>query len=104
MRKWLGPLLGFAVALAMLLWTWGTWPDPLVDFGGELYVPWRLAEGDVLYRDVAYFTGPLSPYLNAALFRVFGTSLLALVLLNLLVLAGIAALLHRLLARIAGEL
>src|SRR5262245_36105510 len=88
----------------MLAWTWGTWPDPIVDFGGELYVPWRLAEGDVLYRDVAYFTGPLSPYLNAAVFKVFGTSLLALVLANLLVLAGIAFLLHRILARIAGEL
>ena len=59
--KWWGPLCGVAVGAAMLAWTWGTWPDVLVDFGGELYVPWRLAEGDVLYRDVAYFTGPLSP-------------------------------------------
>ncbi len=104
MRKSTGPLLGVAVFAAMLVWTWGTWPDVLVDFGGELYVPWRLAEGDVLYRDVAYFTGPLSPYVNAAVFRVFGASLLALVVANLAVLAGIAGLLHRLVARIAGDL
>lgn len=104
MRKCLGPLVCVLVGVTMLLWTWGTWPDVLVDFGGELYVPWRLAEGDVLYRDVAYFTGPLSPYFNAAVFRVFGASLLALVVANLTVLTGIAVLLHRLVARIAGDL
>jgi 4-amino-4-deoxy-L-arabinose transferase-like glycosyltransferase len=103
-RRCAGPLLGLAVGAAMLAWTWGTWPDVMVDFGGELYVPWRLAQGDVLYRDVAYFTGPLSPYLNAGVFRVLGTSFLALVIANLAVLAGIAVLLHRLVARIAGEL
>ncbi len=102
--RWLGLGLGFAVFAAMLAWTWGTWCDAIVDFGGELYVPWRLAEGDVLYRDVAYFTGPLSPYLNALVFRVLGTSLLSLVLANLAVLGGIAFLLHRILAKAAGEL
>ena len=29
-------------------------------------------EGDVLYRDVAVFNGPLSQYFNALCFRVFG--------------------------------
>jgi hypothetical protein len=104
MRRCAGPLLAALVGAAMLAWTWGTWPDVLVDFGGELYVPWRLAQGDVLYRDVAYFTGPLSPYWNAGVFRVLGTSLLSLVIANLTVLAGIAVLLHRLVRRIAGEL
>ncbi|HEV8114017.1 MAG TPA: glycosyltransferase family 39 protein [Planctomycetota bacterium] len=104
MRRWAGPLLGAAVGVVLLVRTWGTWPDVLVDFGGELYVPWRLAEGDVLYRDVAYFTGPLSPYFNAAVFRVFGASFLVLVVANLVVLGGIAVLLHRCIARIAGAL
>ena len=38
---------------------WSVGPDPLIDFGRELYVPWRITEGDVLYRDVAYFNGPV---------------------------------------------
>jgi len=50
------------VAIAMLRMSWGKWPDVLVDFGRELYVPWMLAEGKVLYRDLLYFRGPLSPY------------------------------------------
>ena len=47
--------------------SWRKWPDPLIDFGRELYLPWRLANGAVLYRDVDDFYGPLSQYLNAGL-------------------------------------
>ena len=74
-----------AVALAL---TWQTWPHAFVDFGRELYVPWRLVEGEVLYRDVLYFNGPLSPYLNALWFALFGTSLRTLVLCNLATVAA----------------
>lgn len=94
--------MALAAGLAMLAWTWMTWPDVLVGFGGELVLAWRLSEGDALYRDVAHFGGPLSPYANSLLFRVFGASLRTLVLANLAVLAAIAFLLHRLLERIAG--
>lgn len=94
--------MALAAGLAMLAWTWGTWPDVLQGFGGELAVAWRLSEGDALYRDVAHFTGPLSPYANSVLFRVFGASVRTLVLANLAVLAGIAFLLNRLLEKIAG--
>ena len=79
----------------MLAWTWGTWPNVLVDFGRELYVPWRLAEGEVLYRDIAYFNGPLSPYLNALWFRLFGVGLRTLVVCNGLLLVGVLVLLYR---------
>ena len=65
----------YALLGTLLAFTWRRWPDVLVDFGRELYVPWRLAEGAILYRDVAYFNGPFSPYFNAVLFRVFGTSM-----------------------------
>ena len=70
----------------LLVFTWRRWPDVLVDFGRELYVPWRLAEGAVLYRDVAYFNGPFSPYFNAVLFRTFGASMTTIVVTNTLLL------------------
>lgn len=79
--------------------SWRTWPDILVDFGQELYVPWRLSEGEVLYRDVAWVTGPLSQYVNATLFRLFGVSLSTLIAANLVVLAAIVGMLWFLLRR-----
>src|SRR5215831_10677178 len=48
--------------------SWRKWPDPLIDFGRELYLPWRLANGALLYRDADDYFGPLSQYLNAGLF------------------------------------
>jgi hypothetical protein len=89
---------------AMLAWTWGRWGDPFVDFGREVYVAWRLAAGEVLYRDIDYFNGPLSPYLNALIFRVAGARLLVLEGANLLCWAIVAALSYRLYLWIADEL
>ena len=40
-------------------------------FGRELYVPWQLTQGKVLYRDIESIFGPLSPYLNALWMRLF---------------------------------
>ena len=69
----------FAYLLAM---TWRRWGEPIVDLGRELYVPWQLAEGAVLYRDVYYYYGPLAAHLNALVFWVFGPSLFPLVAVN----------------------
>jgi len=82
--------------------SWRKWPDPLIDFGRELYLPWRLAHGAVLYRDVDDFYGPLSQYFNAALFRLFGPSLMVLVTATLAIFAGIVALIYRLFRRAWG--
>jgi hypothetical protein len=98
-------LLLLATAAAMFEVSWGTWPDVLVDFGHELYVPWRLSEGAKLSTDLLVgATGPLSPYLNALLFAVTGPSLRALVTLNLALLAVITTLLFLILRRLAGPL
>jgi 4-amino-4-deoxy-L-arabinose transferase-like glycosyltransferase len=82
-NRWTGPLFLLATAIVMLCWTWGRYCHPFIDFGRELYVPWRLAAGQVLYRDIDYFNGPVSPYLNSLVFRVFGTSLLSIEIANL---------------------
>lgn len=100
---WAGPLLILAATGAMCAWTWGAWPDLIVDFGREIYVPWRITAGEVLYRDLAWFNGPLSPYLNAALFAAFGSSLRTLVLGNLAALLLLLGLLYALLVRISSR-
>src|SRR5258706_9067400 len=51
--------------------SWLAWGDFEFDYGREMYVPLRLLEGDVLYRDVRYQYGPFSPYLHALGYRLW---------------------------------
>ena len=89
--RWLGPAL-LAVCFGLLArWSWDRWADPSIDFGNDLYVAWRLTSGDALYQDVAVRHGPLSHYLNALWFTLFGTSIRTLVGCNLAILVGICA-------------
>lgn len=41
-----------------------------VDAAEEIWLSKRLADGEVLYRDVHYLFGPFGPYLNALLIRI----------------------------------
>jgi hypothetical protein len=92
-----GPAALGAAFVALALSSFGRWTDPLIDFGAELYLPWRLLEGDRLYADIAYRNGPLSPHLNALWFRLFGVSLRTLIACNLALLALLCALAWRIL-------
>jgi len=92
-----------AAAVVLFWWTWGKWADVILDFGREVYVPWRLTEGEVLYRDIAYFNGPLSPYVNSLWFRLFGTSLRTLALANFALLGIHLSLWYAVLSRAASR-
>ena len=94
----------YALLAAIMLWaTWLTWPDAFIDFSRELYLPWRVSQGDVLYRDLAYYFGPLSVYLNAALFALLGRpSIHALFALNFTFWLATLLALRALLRRIAS--
>jgi len=80
------------------------WTNPLIDFGRELYVPWQLTEGKVLYRDIAYLDGPLPPYLNALWFTILPVSLRTLEAVNLCIVAAVSWLIFALLRRLGGRL
>ena len=104
-RTWMivaGPSI-IIVGLVMLVISWRKWLDPLVDFGRELYVPWQLSQGEVLYRDIAYFNGPLSPYFNALLFKTLGVGLMTLVIANMAILTVLTFLAYRLLSLISSR-
>ena len=94
--NWAGlALVGVVFALAAAL-SWRRWADILVDFGMQLYLPWRISEGQVLYRDMMYLTGgPLSQYFNALLFKIFGVSFRTLIFANLAITAGMLLLVYR---------
>lgn len=92
------------VTLVMLAWMWSRCPDPIIDFGREIYIPWRITEGEVLYRDLNHFNGPLSPYFNAMIFRTFGVSLLTLKVANAIITLGVAMLVYRLMLELSDRL
>jgi hypothetical protein len=77
------------LAAVLLAISWRKWPDPLIDFGRELYLPWRISQGAVFGRDVESLYGPLSAYINAAVFTFVGPGIMKLVACNLAVYAGI---------------
>src|ERR1700690_472332 len=103
--RWAGLMLVAVVfALAAAL-SWRRWPDILVDFGIQLYLPWRISQGDVLYRNVMYLTGgPLSQYFNALLFKIFGVSFRTLIFANLTITAGMLVLVYRRFLMVADQL
>lgn len=93
---WLGlGIVAAAFVLAAAL-SWRKWPDVVVDFGSQLYLPWKISTGSVLYRDIQYLPGgPFSQCFDAVLFKVFGVSLLTLVVSNLILAAGLLGMIYR---------
>lgn len=71
------PYIGFLIASFAfgLAFSWQRWGNPLVDCGREMQQPLRLSQGEMLYSEVRHIYGPLSPYLNSLLYRIFGASL-----------------------------
>ena len=101
------PLFWMAVAVLsyiLLSASWMRWVDPQVDFGREVYLPWQILQGRHLGRDFVHPYGPLSDYINAGLFKLFGISVRTLVVANLVIFSGIVFFLHRVLRRAFGFL
>jgi hypothetical protein len=76
--------------------------EVLVDFGREVYIPWRITEGENLGTDIVHPYGPFSTYFNAVLFAVFGVSVRTLAVANLLIFAAVVFILYKLLRRAFG--
>jgi 4-amino-4-deoxy-L-arabinose transferase-like glycosyltransferase len=103
MKRSTSALVLLAAGIALALWTSGSWGDVQVDWGGEVYAAWRVSQGAALYRDVAYFTGPLSPWVNALWFKLFGVGIWTLYVANMLLVVLDTALVYALVRRLADR-
>jgi 4-amino-4-deoxy-L-arabinose transferase-like glycosyltransferase len=84
------------VGVGMAWVSWLKWCDPIIDFGRELYIPWALCQGKILYKDInMFFYGPLSYYLNALFFAIFGTHINTIIGFNLVFICLMAFLLYK---------
>src|SRR5450631_1269069 len=96
-------LLPYAVFLVLYAATFKRWVLPFEDSGREMNTALRLAQGEVLYRDVGYSYGALPPLIDGFLLRTFGRSLDVLIAWRtLLALLGIEAM-RRLARRLVPE-
>jgi len=104
-REILIPVVLIGGTGSVLCWSiWGKTGDILIDFGNDLYVSWRVSQGDVLFRDVAYLYGPLSPTIDGLAMRICGAGIGTILGLNLAVLALTTGLVYWLMRRISGPL
>jgi len=103
-----GRYIAVAVCTAAYLhavWmSWLKWGDLVVDAGVEYELPRKLADGQLLYRDVDYWFGPVPVYFNALLYRVFGVHASVLAAAGLTIAALMCVLLYRLARCFAGRL
>jgi 4-amino-4-deoxy-L-arabinose transferase-like glycosyltransferase len=103
-EQYLAGFISFLMLLSlscfMLFISWRRWPDILVDFGWELYAPWQISGGTVLYKIVkSAIFGPLSFYVNAALFKIFGVGLTTIIYFNIFIVAILTFLVYRIFLR-----
>ncbi len=78
----------------LLSQSWLRWMDPLIDFPRDLYYAWRLSEGDLLYRQLANWYGPLAQLAQGAAFRLFGVGIDTIVWTNIALTAMVLFLLR----------
>ncbi len=104
-RLWerISALIIVMAGIGMAWLSWQKWCDPIIDFGRELYIPWVLSQGKVLYKDInMFFYGPFSYYVNALLFKIFGIHINTIVGFNLLLILIIAVLIYKI-VRVASN-
>lgn len=92
-----------AATAALFVVSRGKWSDALIDSGREWIVPDALARGELLYRDVVYWFGPLTPYFQAGFLRAFGSGFPALVLAGAVTAMGCLATLFAAVRLAAGR-
>ena len=94
-KRDLSPFFLLVFGAWVLSVSWQKWANITADYGRELYTPWRITCGQVLYKDIASLFGPFPPYFNALLFKLFGISMATLAYFNILLVAGFTVLIYR---------
>lgn len=101
LERWLPLLACFALVAALLRPEIGV-QYGVYDEGNTVCPAWRVAQGDLLYRDLWQMHAPGTAYLLAALFRLFGATLAVERLTKYVLLSLTGFLLYRLQRRFMG--
>lgn len=85
--------VGILLFLSLATLSWRRWASFTGDLNREWTTPARLASGERLYKDVAFYYGPLAPEVEAVAMRAFGARVGTVIGFDLLTAAGMLALL-----------
>jgi len=88
----------------MLFVGWMRSGDPLIDFPRDLYMAWRVSEGDKLYEKIANWYGPLAQLVEGAGFKIFGVGMDTMVWMNVMVLIVVLLLLRAIFGLVGNRL
>jgi len=101
--RWV-PIILLLVLLIMTIVSWGKWIDILVDFSLQVYAPWQLSQGQILYKDIIYIYGPLSAHIHSLLFLVFGPGISVLAWFNIGLIIILTIIIHYLFCNLFNPL
>jgi len=90
----LGMLGLFSLVVFLIGSSWRKWLDPQIDYGRELYIPWRMLEGGKLFKDVDDLYGPLSRFIDLGLFKFFGPGMMVLAWANIVLYFAVLGLVY----------
>jgi len=98
------PLSLIVLYIYLLSQSWLRWMDPLIDFPKDLYMAWRVSEGDLPYRDVTTWYGPLPQLTEGAGFHLFGAGLDTIVWMNIVLTVVVVFLLRDIFRMLGNQL
>lgn len=102
------PRLAFLILVSvgglMTLMSWQRSGDVLINYGEQIYISWRIFQGEVLYKDIVHFHGPLSIYIHSLIFKIFGPNLLVLNIFNALLIGYLARVIYDLFSMVGNRL
>lgn len=95
-RGYIPCLIILSAIIFLLKLSWLRWGDLIIDSGREMYVPFALSRGALLYRDIFYLYWPFSPYFNALIFKISGPTIYSLVAGGILSVCAASLLVYKL--------
>lgn len=75
--------------------TWLKWGELIIDTYRELFTPYELLKGKILYKDIFYPYGFLPPYIISWLYKIFGVSIITVVSCGIVITALMSFLLYK---------
>ena len=98
------PLSILGLYIYLLAHSWLRWMDPMVDFPRDLYLAWRVSEGDLLYKTLANWYGPLAQLVEGSAFKLFGVGIDTIIWSNIALTAVVVILLRDLFQTLGNRL